>query len=97
MTPRQGESATKQITRRVSAVFERDLQVVLPSTDTDLFQTGALDSLSFVMLLAGLETEFGVRIPVEELDLAHFSSIDAIAQFISSGPDAIDDSCRAGR
>lgn len=97
MTPRQGESGAEPIAHRVSAVFERDLQVVLPSTNSDLFESGALDSLSFVMLLAGLEAEFGVRIPVETLDLAHFSSIDAIAQFIRSCPSAIDVSCRTGR
>lgn len=97
MTPRQGESGAGRITIRVIAVFERDLHVVLPSTDTNLFQTRALDSLSFVTLLAALEGEFGVRIPVEELDLEHFSSIDAIAQFIGSCPGALDVSCRADR
>jgi acyl carrier protein len=70
------------VTERVSALFERELQFTPPSTDTDLFETSALDSLSFVTLLAGLEHEFGVDISIDELDLQHFASIEAISRFV---------------
>ena len=80
------------IAERVSALFERELQFAPPSTDTDLFETSALDSLSFVTLLAGLEHEFGVEIPVEALDLQHFASIDAIARFVATCQDHGDSS-----
>lgn len=72
---------------RVAALFERELQFAPVATDTDLFETSVLDSLSFVTLLAALEDEFEVRIAVESLDLRHFASIDAIARFVASCQD----------
>ena len=95
MTP-LNQSSVAEITGRVTTVFAHDLQVVPPATDTDLFETSALDSLSFVTLLAGLEREFGLRIPVDTLDLDHFSSIDAIARFLIARPEAADAHCGPG-
>lgn len=80
------------IAERVNALFERELQFTPPSIDTDLFETSALDSLSFVTLLAGLEHEFGVEIPVEALDLQHFASIEAITRFVAACQDHGDSS-----
>lgn len=71
------------VTDRVTALFERELQIAPPSADTDLFESSALDSLSFVTLLAGLESEFGVSIPLDAIDLEHFASIDAISRFVA--------------
>ena len=82
MAPVRTDEPHAAVAERVRALFERALQFTPPSTDTDLFETSALDSLSFVTLLAGLEHEFGVEIPVEELDLQDFASIDAITRFV---------------
>lgn len=87
MAPVGDRGRLADVTERVSALFERELQFAPPAADTDLFGTSALDSLSFVTLLAGLEQEFGLSIPLDELDLEHFASIGAIARFVAACQD----------
>jgi methoxymalonate biosynthesis acyl carrier protein len=69
---------------RLAGLFERELHLVVPSFDTDLFETGSLDSLAFVDLLLALEKEFGVKISLEDLELDNFRSIARLAKFIAS-------------
>jgi D-alanine--poly(phosphoribitol) ligase subunit 2 len=92
MAPVRTREPHAAIAKRVNALFERALQFTPPSIDTDLFETSALDSLSFVTLLAGLEQEFGVEIPIEEIDLQHFASIAAITRFVIACQDHGDSS-----
>ena len=84
-------ASSSDLIARVTALFARDLKVEPPTPETDLFEVGALDSLAFVTLLTGLEREFGVRVPVEDLELEHFTSIGSIARFISSRMPVNDD------
>ena len=72
------------IERRVMGLFETHLNVSVPSVEVDLFETGALDSLSFVDLLLRLEEEFGTRTSVEDLEVENFRSISQIAEFVAS-------------
>lgn len=67
----------------VANIFRETLHLVPPAHDTDLFKTGALDSLLLVDLLVKLEHTFKIRIPLEELELDHFRSITSIAGFLS--------------
>jgi len=67
---------------RLHRLFLERLNVEVASADTDLFETGVLDSLGFVDLLAGVEREFQIRIAVAEIDLDHFRSLAKIAAFI---------------
>lgn len=68
---------------RVHRIVEEELRVDGLSTDTDMFEAGFLDSLGFVELLVRIEKEFGRKIALEELELADFRSISAIAAFLS--------------
>lgn len=52
--------------------------------DEDLFATGALDSLSIANLVAFLEEFFEVSIPVSDLTVENFGTVNAIANFIST-------------
>ena len=70
------------IEQRLCRIFERQMHLSVPSTDTDLFDTGGLDSLSFVELLLFLERDFGVHVSLDVLQLDHFRSIASIARFI---------------
>jgi len=72
------------IAARVARLFEERLGIALPDQDTDLFQEGVLDSLSFVNLLFHLEREFGLVIPLEDLELDRFRSVRAIALFVAA-------------
>ena len=62
----------------------RGLGTVVPASDTDLIATGALDSFAVVEMLLALEARFGVRIPMEQLELSEIRSVDAITQFIGA-------------
>ena len=67
---------------RIAALFSGALHLDVPSADTDLFETGVLDSLAFVELLLQLEREFGVTTSVDDLEVDNFKSIARIANFV---------------
>ena len=71
---------------RISTLFAERLNVDVPAVDTDLFETGILDSLQFVELLAALEETFEVRISVEEIEIDDFRTISRIASFVGGKP-----------
>ena len=60
-------SDTNALRERIAGVFADALHLDVPSADTDLFETGVLDSLAFVELLLQLEHEFGVTTSVDDL------------------------------
>ncbi|MFL6622879.1 MAG: acyl carrier protein [Sulfurifustis sp.] len=70
--------------QRLSEIFRDHLHVAVPTRDTDLFDSAALDSLSFVELLVQLENEFGVKVSLADLELDNFRSIARIAVFIAA-------------
>jgi acyl carrier protein len=69
---------------RIGNVFVQNLHMQPPPADADLIASGTIDSLSFVELLAHLEQEFSIRIPLDNLDLDQFRSIARIAEFIQT-------------
>jgi D-alanine--poly(phosphoribitol) ligase subunit 2 len=58
------------------------LHVDVGSIDTDLFETGLIDSLAFVELLIGLEAELGVSLGVDDLDVEAFRTVRRISQLV---------------
>jgi acyl carrier protein len=75
-------SSVPSLHDRISAIFLEKLHITVPSADTDLLQTGILDSLQLVDLLLNLEKEFGIRISLDSLDLESFRSITRIAELV---------------
>lgn len=69
---------------RIAGIFAAALHLEVPSHDTDLFETGVLDSLAFVELLLQLEREFGVTTSVDDLEAENFRSLASIADFVRS-------------
>jgi len=67
---------------RVRQMFATALSLDVPSTETDLFETGVLDSLAFVELLLQLEQQFGVTTAVDDLEAENFKTISRIAEFV---------------
>src|SRR6187549_989548 len=59
-TRKSAMSDPNSLRERIAAIFASALHLDVPSWDTDLFDTGVLDSLAFVELLLQLEREFGV-------------------------------------
>ncbi|MFD9698292.1 acyl carrier protein [Lentzea sp. NPDC059081] len=52
--------------------------------DTDLVDSGVLNSLSMVGLIAKLERRFDIRIAKDDLDLANFQSPLALARLVGA-------------
>jgi len=60
---------------------ELELEVEL---DTDIIESGLLDSLAFVQLLVELENEFGVTVELTLLELEDFSTVSNIARLVTA-------------
>ena len=70
------------IQSRLSSLFSEVLHVEIPSIDTDLFESGVLDSQRFVELLLHIEQNFNTRIDVGDFEIENFRCIDKIAGLI---------------
>ena len=68
----------------VAEIFSQKLHVDVSSFDSDLFETGILDSLQLVELLFQLEQQFGVCISLDEMDVENFRSIERISLMLAS-------------
>ncbi len=66
------------IIERLGALFVESFHVEVPSSDTDLLETGVLDSFQFVELLFALEQRFGFRIKIESIDLDDLRTLSRI-------------------
>lgn len=75
---------TDDLRERITRLFAERLNLEIPSADTDLFDSGALDSMAFVELLAQLEGEFGVEVALADIAMDNFRSIERIAAFIEA-------------
>jgi acyl carrier protein len=77
-------SDTKQLANQISALFAERLHLDVPSPDTDLIDTGLVDSLTFVEFLAHLEQQFGIQVSLDDLEIDHFRTIARIARFVAT-------------
>jgi acyl carrier protein len=69
---------------RLKAFFSEKLSVEVPSVDTDLTQTGILDSQALVELLTYIEKEFGTEISLDNIVIEDFHSIARIAEYVDA-------------
>ena len=74
---------SNELAQQISALFAEKLHLQVPSVDTDLIDTGLVDSLTFVEFLAQLEQEFGVQVSLQDLDLDRFRTVTPIAAFVA--------------
>ncbi|HYS74857.1 MAG TPA: phosphopantetheine-binding protein [Burkholderiales bacterium] len=81
---------TDAIVERLSALFVESLHIEVPSADTDLFQTGMLDSLQLVELLLQLEHQFGFRIKIDDIELDDLRTLARIARLLAAHAGATD-------
>lgn len=52
------------------------------SSDTKLIAEGILDSLTVILLMGAIESEFHIKVPEEETKISNFETIDSIMQMI---------------
>ena len=74
----------KAIIERLGAVFVESFHMDAPSPDTDLLETGILDSFQFVELLVALEQRFGLRIKIDDIDLDDLRTLERIARLVAA-------------
>jgi acyl carrier protein len=69
---------------RITAFFPEQLNRKAPAIDVDLIQTGTLDSLGLIDLILYLEKEFEIKIPLKDLEVEDFRSVEKIAAIVIS-------------
>ena len=72
------------VVRDVSALFRDKLGIEVPSPESDLIESGLLDSLRLVELLLEIEASLGCRIPIDEIELDDLRSVRRIARLIEA-------------
>jgi acyl carrier protein len=70
----------------LARLFRDKLNLDPPPDGTDLIDSGWLDSLTIVELLARIEEEFETKISIEELEIDHFRSLDHLSSFLERHP-----------
>jgi D-alanine--poly(phosphoribitol) ligase subunit 2 len=78
------------IIERLGTVFVESFHIDVPSPDTDLLETGVLDSFQFVELLVQLEQRFGLRIKIDDIDLDDLRTLARIARLVAANGGAAD-------
>jgi acyl carrier protein len=82
MTFERANTDQRNIQSRLSTLFFEVMHVEVPSVETDLFDTGILDSQKFVELLLLIEQSFHTQINIEDFEIENFRCIGKIADLI---------------
>jgi acyl carrier protein len=69
---------------RVRLLIRDVLSVEVPDGDADMIDSGLLDSLALVSLIAEIEQEFQLELPLDDLDVDQFRSAERIAQLLAA-------------
>src|ERR1051325_2637128 len=80
---RRNMADSPELRDQIKTLFHTSLGLEIPSDDTDLFEAGILDSMSFVELLFHFENAFGITLSLAEVDFDHFRSLQKMAAFIA--------------
>lgn len=87
------------VLERLRALFLERFHMEVPAGDTDLLESGMLDSLQLVDLLLLIEQTFGKRISIESVDLDQLRSLERLAVLIGApayGPGVVRELARGG-
>jgi acyl carrier protein len=71
-----------EVTDFVVRTFASDLDAVGLPSDVDLLETGIVDSLGLLRLIAWVGEHFGIPVGDQDLSPDQFSSVSAIAGFV---------------
>jgi D-alanine--poly(phosphoribitol) ligase subunit 2 len=69
---------------RVRLLIQDVLSVDVADGDTDLIESGLIDSLGLVTMIVEIEQEFRVELPLDDLDVDRFRSVNRIAEFLAA-------------
>jgi acyl carrier protein len=68
---------------QIIRLLSEKIHVEAPSADSDLMESGLLDSLTLVELMASLEERFGIHISFDDIEIDNFRSARSIAEFVN--------------
>jgi acyl carrier protein len=68
----------------IQRLLQEKLSIRVESPETNLLETGALDSVAQVHLLLHLEKRFGLRLPMENLEVDSLLSVASIAELVAN-------------
>ena len=68
---------------RIRRLFLEALNIGIDSVETDLIDSGLLDSLVLVELLLHLEEEFDIDVTVVDLNIEDFRTVRSIGTFVT--------------
>ena len=71
-----------EIRLAVSAFLSSHLRSHELASDQDIFALGLVNSLFAMQLVNFVEREFGITVENEDLEIANFNTIDAIANLV---------------
>jgi D-alanine--poly(phosphoribitol) ligase subunit 2 len=74
-----GHDTTERV---IHQMLREKLGLDVPAPETDLLQSGIVDSLALIELIVHLEETFSILIPMDKLDIEGFCSISKIAAFV---------------
>jgi len=84
--PQSESSPVEQDTvHAIQQLFLDKMAIRVESVDADLFQTGVFDSMTLVEFILHLEEHFGLRFPMEDLELDSVLSITSLAAMVNNG------------
>ena len=66
----------------IHQMLREKLGLDIPAPDTDLLQSGIVDSLAFIELIVQLEETFSILIPMDKIDIEGFCSVSKIAAVV---------------
>ena len=85
---------THALIDRLDDLFVECFHIEVPSPDTDLLETGILDSLQFVELLVQLERRFGYKVQVSDINIDDLRTLERIARLVATRNGAIHPAAR---
>jgi acyl carrier protein len=68
---------------KITRLLSDKVLIEATSVETDLVETGLLDSLKLVELMTSLEDEFGITISFDEIEIDNFRSVASIAEYVN--------------
>jgi D-alanine--poly(phosphoribitol) ligase subunit 2 len=73
----------EQLVADIQMILRDHMAVDVDSPDLDLLESGLVDSIGLVELIVELENAFGVSLPMEELEIDDFRSVNKLAALIA--------------
>jgi methoxymalonate biosynthesis acyl carrier protein len=77
-------NAVKDPKEQIRSFIGRHLRMEKLADADDIFATGYVNSLFAIQLVAFVESQFGLRLENDDLQLSNFQSVNAIASLVES-------------